>query len=158
VRDEQGKLYIIPNGQIKTVTNSARATSTRWWDIKVPTSANLDRVMHDMAEAGRRLRVSRHEVLAETIVKGLVDLTPGDMVVRGGDEGAARHPPGDAAGIPPAAQGGLRRDASRRQPSRWRRNSRSPTLRVGTARMDALRHVRSLGERHDALGFDLTGR
>jgi len=33
-----------------------------------------------MAEAGRRLRVSHHEVLADTIVKGLVDLTPGDMV------------------------------------------------------------------------------
>src|SRR5207302_832766 len=82
VRDEQGKLYIIPNGQIKTVTNFSKGYVNAMVDIKVPTSANLDRVMRDMAEAGRRLRVSRHEVLADTIVKGLVDLTPGDMVVR----------------------------------------------------------------------------
>ena len=34
------------------------------------------------AEAGHRLRQARREVLADTIVKGLVDLTPSDMVIR----------------------------------------------------------------------------
>ncbi len=82
MRDEQGRLYIIPNGQIKTVTNFSKGYVNAVVDIKVPTSTSLDRVMRDMAEAGRRLRVSRHEVLADTLVKGLVDLTPGDMVVR----------------------------------------------------------------------------
>jgi hypothetical protein len=38
--------------------------------------------MHDMAEAGRRLHKARREVLAETVVKGLVDLTPSDMTIR----------------------------------------------------------------------------
>ena len=38
--------------------------------------------MRDMTEAGRRLRAARHEALAETVVKGLIDLTPGDMVIR----------------------------------------------------------------------------
>jgi moderate conductance mechanosensitive channel len=82
VRDEQGKLFIIPNGQIKTVVNFSKGYVNAVVDVKVPTSANLDRVMQDMTEAGRRLRERRHEVLADTVIKGLVDLTPGDMVVR----------------------------------------------------------------------------
>jgi small conductance mechanosensitive channel len=82
LRDEQGKLYIIPNGQIKTVTNFSKGYVNAVVDIKVPTSTNLERVMLDMAEAGRRLRLARPEVLADTVVKGLVDLTPGDMVIR----------------------------------------------------------------------------
>jgi small-conductance mechanosensitive channel len=82
VRDEQGKLYIIPNGQIKTVTNFSKGYVNAVVDIKVPSSMSLARVMEDMAEAGRRLRVRRSEVLAETVIKGLIDLSPTDMVVR----------------------------------------------------------------------------
>jgi small-conductance mechanosensitive channel len=82
VRDEQGRLYIIPNGQIKTVTNFSKGYVNAVVDIKVPTSTNLAQVMEDMAEAGRRLRVHRTEVLAETVVKGLIDLSPSDMVIR----------------------------------------------------------------------------
>jgi small conductance mechanosensitive channel len=82
IRDEQGKLYIIPNGQIKTVTNFSKGYVNAVVDIKVPASTNLAHIMRDMAEAGRRLRDTRHEVLADTIVKGLIDLTPGDMVIR----------------------------------------------------------------------------
>jgi hypothetical protein len=51
-------------------------------DIKVPTSMNLEQVMRDMAEAGRRLKERRREVQGETVIKGLVDLTPSDMVIR----------------------------------------------------------------------------
>jgi hypothetical protein len=51
-------------------------------DIKVPASANLSQVMRDMDEAGRRLRHARPEMLADTVVKGLIDLTPGEMVIR----------------------------------------------------------------------------
>jgi small conductance mechanosensitive channel len=82
IRDEQGKLYIMPNGQIKTVINFSKGFVNAVVDVKMPTSTNLDQVIRDMAEAGRRLRRARREVLGETIVKGLVDLTPTDMVVR----------------------------------------------------------------------------
>jgi len=82
IRDESGKLVIIPNGQIKTVVNFSKGYVNAVVDIKVPTSANLDQVMRDMAEAGRRLRERRREVMGETIIKGLVDLTPTDMVIR----------------------------------------------------------------------------
>lgn len=82
VRDEQGKLYIIPNGQIKSVINYSKGFVNAVVDLKVPTSTPLDQVLRDMTEAGRRLRQARREVLAETVVKGIVDLGPGDMVVR----------------------------------------------------------------------------
>lgn len=82
IRDESGKLVIIPNGQIKTVVNFSKGYVNAVVDIKVPTSASLDAVMRDMAEAGRRLRQQHHEVQGDTVIKGLVDLTPGDMVIR----------------------------------------------------------------------------
>ncbi len=82
IRDESGKLVIIPNGQIKTVVNFSKGYVNAVVDIKVPTSSNLDQVMQDMAEAGKRLRERRHEVLADTVIKGLVELTPGDMTIR----------------------------------------------------------------------------
>ena len=82
VRDEQGKLYIIPNGQIKSVVNFSKGYVNAVVDIKVPTSTSVDQVVEDMAEAGHRLRQKRREVLADTVVKGLVDLTPGDMTIR----------------------------------------------------------------------------
>jgi moderate conductance mechanosensitive channel len=82
IRDENGKLYIIPNGQIKMVVNFSKGYVNAVVDVKVPTSTNLDQVMRDMAEAGKRLRISRREVMADTVIKGLVDLTPSDMTIR----------------------------------------------------------------------------
>lgn len=82
IRDEHGKLYIIPNGQIKSVINYSKGYVNAVVDIKMPTSANLEQVMRDMAEAGRLLRQTRREVIGETVVKGLVELTPSDMTLR----------------------------------------------------------------------------
>ncbi len=82
IRDESGKLYIIPNGQVKSVINFSKGYVNAVVDFKTPTSSNLDQVMHDLTETGRRLRRTHHEVLGDTVVKGLVELTPSDMVVR----------------------------------------------------------------------------
>ena len=82
IRDETGKLVIIPNGQIKTVVNFSKGYVNAVVDIKVPTSSNLESVMREMTEAGKRLRERRRETMGDTIIKGLVDLTPSDMVIR----------------------------------------------------------------------------
>jgi small-conductance mechanosensitive channel len=82
IRDEAGKLHIIPNGQIKTVVNFSKGYVNAVVDIKVPASTNLETVMRDMGEAGKRLRERKREVMAETVIKGLVDLTPTDMTIR----------------------------------------------------------------------------
>lgn len=82
IRDEQGKLHIVPNGQIKNVINYSKGWVNAEVDLKLPTTTNLEEVYFAMAEAGRRLRHSRREVLGETVIKGLVELSLSDMTVR----------------------------------------------------------------------------
>jgi small conductance mechanosensitive channel len=82
IRDEQGKLNIIPNGQVKSVINFSKGFVNAVVDIKVPVKIGLEQILGDMAEAGKRMRQHRREVLGETLVKGLVDLTPSEMTIR----------------------------------------------------------------------------
>jgi small-conductance mechanosensitive channel len=82
IRDEQGRLHIIPNGQIKGVINYSKVFVIAQVDIKLPADRNLDDVFRTMAEAGRRLRAAHKEVQGDTIVRGLIDLGPSDMIVR----------------------------------------------------------------------------
>src|SRR5262249_21613485 len=63
VRDDQGRLHIIPNGQIKGVINYSKGYVNAEVDLKLPASANLEEVFKAMAEAGHRLRQTRREVL-----------------------------------------------------------------------------------------------
>jgi small conductance mechanosensitive channel len=82
IRDEHGKLHIIPNGQVKSVINFSKGYVNAVVDIKLPAGTNLETIMRQLTEAGRRLRQTRREVLSETAIKGLVDLNLTDMVIR----------------------------------------------------------------------------
>jgi small conductance mechanosensitive channel len=83
VRDAEGRLHIIPNGQIKGVVNASRGYSNAVVELRLPADADLDGVLEAMREAGRRLRRQhRDEVLADTDVQGLADLTPAEMTLR----------------------------------------------------------------------------
>jgi moderate conductance mechanosensitive channel len=82
VRDGHGKLFIIPNGQIKAVVNYSKGYINAVVDVRVPAGTDLESVFRAMAEAGLRLRQARKEVLAETHVQGLVELGTSEMVVR----------------------------------------------------------------------------
>ena len=83
VRDAEGRLHIIPNGQIKGVVNASRGYSNAVVELRLPADADLDGVLEAMREAGRRLRRQhRDDVLADTEVQGLADLTPAEMTVR----------------------------------------------------------------------------
>jgi small conductance mechanosensitive channel len=82
IRDDQGRLHIIPNGQIKGVINYSKSYVIAEVDIKVPADKNVGDIFRAMAEAGRRLRQNHREVLADTVIKGLVDLSPSDMTIR----------------------------------------------------------------------------
>ena len=82
IRDEQGQLHIIPNGQIKNVINFSKGYVNAAVDVKLPSSPNLEAVFrtHDRsrppAPPAPQGSPRRHRL------KGLVDLTPSDMVVR----------------------------------------------------------------------------
>jgi small-conductance mechanosensitive channel len=82
VRDARGKLYLIPNGQIKGVVNYSKGYINAVVDVKVPSGSDLEATFRMMAEAGRRLKAARREVLAETEVRGLVELGTSEMTVR----------------------------------------------------------------------------
>jgi small-conductance mechanosensitive channel len=82
IRDEQGRLHIIPNGQVKAVINYSKGYVYAEVDLKLPASTNVEEIYHALTEAGHRLRHSHREVLGETVIKGLVDLTPSDITVR----------------------------------------------------------------------------
>jgi small conductance mechanosensitive channel len=82
IRDGQGKVYIIPNGQIKGVVSYSKGHVNAVVDLKVPTGTEVEGVFRAMAEAGRRLRQAHREVLADTQIHGLVDLGTSDMTVR----------------------------------------------------------------------------
>lgn len=82
VRDGQGKLHIIPNGQIKRVVSYSKGYVNAVVDMRVEAGSDLEAMFRAMAEAGRRLRQARSEALAETEVQGLIELGTSDMTVR----------------------------------------------------------------------------
>jgi small-conductance mechanosensitive channel len=82
VRDAQGKLYIIPNGQVKGVVSYSKGFVNAVVDVKVPAGSDLEGVVRAMTEAGRRLRLMHKDVLADTMIHGLVELGTSDMTVR----------------------------------------------------------------------------
>lgn len=55
LRDLEGNLHIVPNGEIKAVTNRTRGWSRAVVDVGVAYSADIDRVMDVVADETRRL-------------------------------------------------------------------------------------------------------
>jgi small conductance mechanosensitive channel len=82
VRDAYGKLYIIPNGQVKGVVSYSKGFVNAVVDMKVPSGSDLEGLFRAMTEAGKRLRQAHSEVLTETRIQGLLDLGTSDMTVR----------------------------------------------------------------------------
>ena len=66
IRDAAGKLFIIPNGQVKSVVSYSKGFINAVVDVKVPSGSDLEGVIRAMSEAGRRLKLMHREVLAET--------------------------------------------------------------------------------------------
>ncbi len=82
IRDGQGKLHIIPNGQIKTVISYSASYVNAVVDYPVPAGSDIEQVFRAMRDAGERLRRERTEVLADTEIHGIVDLKVAEMTVR----------------------------------------------------------------------------
>jgi len=82
IRDDQGKLHIIPNGQIHQVINYSKGYVKAVVDFSVPAGSDLDAILRAMAEAGHTLKQTRREVLETTVIEGLVDLNLSDMTIR----------------------------------------------------------------------------
>jgi moderate conductance mechanosensitive channel len=82
IRDGNGKLHIIPNGQIKGVTSYSKGYVNAVVDYKTPAGSDLESIFRAMKEAGRQVRLARKEVLADTEIHGIIDMGASDMTVR----------------------------------------------------------------------------
>jgi len=82
IRDARGKLYLIPNGQIKGVVNYSKGYINAVVDVKVPIGSDVETTLRMMADAGRRLKDHHEEVLAETEIQGIIELGTAEMTVR----------------------------------------------------------------------------
>jgi moderate conductance mechanosensitive channel len=82
IRDGNGKLHILPNGQIKAVISYSKGYVNAVVDYKVSAGSDLESVFRAMQEAGEKLRQTHKEVLATTEIHGIMDLGASDMTVR----------------------------------------------------------------------------
>lgn len=82
LRDFNGDLHIIPNGNIENVTNHARGEIRATVDISVAYEADIDRAIAVLEELCRELGEQHSEILEGPTVLGVTDLGSSGMVIR----------------------------------------------------------------------------
>ena len=82
IRDGDGRVHIIRNGQVKPVINYSKDYTMAVVTLEVAYHTDLYEVFHTLERAGARLRVDNQDVLADTQVDGIVQFGPQTMTVR----------------------------------------------------------------------------
>jgi small conductance mechanosensitive channel len=82
IRDGEGRLHIIRNGDMKPVINYSRDYAVAVVAVDVSYDADLDRVFKSLREAGAVLRARNPDVLAETEVEGITAFGANALTVR----------------------------------------------------------------------------
>ncbi len=86
LRDYDGFVHFIPNGQIRIVTNMGRDFSYATFDITLGYEVNLDKVIKLMQEVSQKLRKSstyKTKVLSDIEISGIDRLNESNLVVKG---------------------------------------------------------------------------
>ncbi len=85
LRDLEGRIIIIPNGEIKTVINFTKEYAYALLDIGVAYKENVDRVMDIIKELGREMRKDGHFgrlILEDLEMLGVDDLGDSQVTIR----------------------------------------------------------------------------
>jgi small conductance mechanosensitive channel len=85
LRDYDGFVHFIPNGQIRIVTNMGRDFSYATFDITLSYETNLDKVIKLMQETSLKLRKSltfKSKVLSDIEIAGLDRLNESNIVIK----------------------------------------------------------------------------
>lgn len=82
LRDMNGVLHIIPHGEISRVSNYTRGHMQAVINVPIAYEADLRQALALMEEACQEVREELPEVLEIPKVLGVVDLRPGEVVVR----------------------------------------------------------------------------
>jgi small conductance mechanosensitive channel len=95
IRDAEGRVHIIRNGDMKPVINYSKDYGVAVVAIEVPYDADLQRVLTRLRQAGERLRAEHRDVLAETRIEGITAFGASTMTIRT----ATRVRPGQHEGV-----------------------------------------------------------
>jgi small conductance mechanosensitive channel len=82
VRDAEGRVHVIRNGDMKPVINYSKDYGVAIVAVAVPDEADLQRVFASVRQAGQRLRAERRDVLGETEIDGIAAFGPSAMTIR----------------------------------------------------------------------------
>jgi small conductance mechanosensitive channel len=82
IRDVDGRVYIIRNGDMKPVINYSKDYGMAVVAVEVPYDADLRGVFASLRQAGERLRTESHDVLTDTEIDGITAFGTTTMTVR----------------------------------------------------------------------------
>lgn len=83
IRDLTGELHIIPNGEIKEVSNKSRGPIVALVDVSVAYEENIDKALDILRDASRELAEKMADVITEgPNVLGVTNLGPSEVVIR----------------------------------------------------------------------------
>jgi len=82
IRDAEGRVHVIRNGDMKPVINYSKDYGVAIVAVDVPYEADLPRVFASLREAGERLRAESRDVLAETRIDGITTFGASAMTIR----------------------------------------------------------------------------
>lgn len=81
IRGFNGDLYIIPNGEIKKVTNKSNGRMRAWVDISIAYEEDIDNAIKVLNEACEKLRQEDARILEGPTVLGVSSLAASDVVI-----------------------------------------------------------------------------
>jgi moderate conductance mechanosensitive channel len=82
IRDSDGRLHILRNGDIKEVINYSKEYTLAVVPVRVPYEADLRRVFATLQEAGKQVHAEHPDVLSETQIDGITVFGTSSMTVR----------------------------------------------------------------------------
>jgi small conductance mechanosensitive channel len=82
LRDPNGALHIVRNGQLSGIVNYSKSYTFAVVEVGVAYDADLDRVFALLTELGAELKAQHPHVLEATEVRGVEKLGPSEVVIR----------------------------------------------------------------------------
>ena len=153
IRDGDGRLHIVRNGDMKLVVNYSKDYAVAVVALEVGYDADLRAVFGCLRQVGRQLRADNDAVLAETTIEGITAFGPRSMTIRT----STRVKPGYHGAVA-AAMRLLIRDAFEMEggeslrrsliPARWTPAAQSTFSYVGPEQAPRAREVRGASSAH----------
>ncbi|MCC5908981.1 MAG: mechanosensitive ion channel family protein [Clostridiaceae bacterium] len=81
IRDFNGDLHIIPNGQIASVTNKSHGKMRAWVNISIAYEEDIDRAIEVLNNVSEKLKEENPAIIEGPTVLGVTDLGDSDVVI-----------------------------------------------------------------------------